>query len=101
MDDAGAAERHERDLPRLAGLEPHGGAGRDIQPLAAGDGAVELQGGVGLGEMVVAADLDRPVAGVLATVSVVRGWPAFSTISVSGVMISPGIIALIGSARAR
>ena len=59
-----AAIRHQRDLARLARFEAHGGAGGDVQPLAARRGAVERQRRVGFGEMVVAADLDRPVAGV-------------------------------------
>src|SRR5262249_14477528 len=49
---------------RLAGLEAHRGAGGDVEPHAAGALAIELQRLVGLGEMIVAADLDRPVAGV-------------------------------------
>ena len=49
---------------RLAGLEAHGGAGGDVEPHALGALAVELQRLVGLEEMIVAADLDRPVAGV-------------------------------------
>src|SRR6185312_762895 len=49
---------------RLAGLEAHRRAGSDVEPHALGALAVELQRLVGLEEMVVAADLDRPVTGV-------------------------------------
>ena len=49
---------------RLAGLEAHRRAGGDVEPHALGALAVELQRLVGLEEMIVAADLDRPVAGV-------------------------------------
>ena len=49
---------------RLAGLEAHGGAGGDVEPHALCALAVELQRVVGLEEMIVAADLDRTVAGV-------------------------------------
>ncbi len=49
---------------RLAGLEAHGGAGGDVEPHALGALAVEPERIVGLEEMIVAADLDRPVAGV-------------------------------------
>src|SRR5581483_286376 len=59
-----ARKRHEAHLARLAGLEAHRGAGGNVEPASAGDVAVELQGLVGLGEVVVGADLDRPVAGV-------------------------------------
>ena len=55
---------HEPHLARLAGLEAHGGAGGDVEPHALGALAVEVQRRVGLEEMIVAADLDRPVAGV-------------------------------------
>ena len=64
MHDAPAAIRHQRHFARLAGFEAHRGAGRDIEPLATRGGAVERQRGVGFGEVIVAADLDRPVAGV-------------------------------------
>ena len=64
VDLALARERHQPDLARLAGLEAHGRAGGDVEAVAARLGAVELQGRVGLGEVVVRADLDRPVAGV-------------------------------------
>jgi hypothetical protein len=59
-----AGQHHQRDLARLAGLEAHGGAGGDVEAEALGAVAVELQRRVGLIEMVVAADLDRAVAGV-------------------------------------
>ncbi len=42
-DPAPALNRHERDLARLAGLEAHRGAGRDVQPAAPGYRTVELQ----------------------------------------------------------
>ena len=64
MDDTVAAEGHEPDLARLAGLEAHRRAGGDVEAHAARGRAVEAQRGVGLVEMVVRADLDRPVAGV-------------------------------------
>ena len=62
--DPGAAERHQLDVAVDARLEPHRGAGRHGQPLPPGGGPVERQRRVGLGEVVVRADLDRPVAGV-------------------------------------
>src|SRR5689334_15877021 len=49
---------------RLAWLEPHGRAGGDVEPLAGGGGAIELQAGIRLAEVVMAADLDRPIADV-------------------------------------
>ena len=61
---AEARERHQADLARLARLEAHGRAGGNVEAAAARLGAVELQGRVGFSEMVVRADLDRPVAGV-------------------------------------
>ena len=75
-----SGERDESDLAGLAGLEAHGGAGGDVEAQAAGLLAVEFEGAVGLGEMVVRADLDRSVAGVGdESVTVLR--PALSSIS--------------------
>ena len=61
---AGPAQRHERHVLGHPGFEPNGGAGRDVEPVPVGGGPVELQRGVGLRQMDVAADLDRAVAGV-------------------------------------
>src|SRR5690606_17547773 len=61
---APAGQLHQLHLAALPRLEAHRGAGRDVQAHAAGGGAVELQGVVGLEEVVVRADLDRPVAAV-------------------------------------
>jgi len=63
-DAAGAGIGDEPHLAALARLEPGSGAGRDVEAKAARLLAVELQRRVGLVEMVVRADLDRPVAGV-------------------------------------
>src|SRR5215469_10813445 len=59
-----AGERDQRDLAGLPGLEAHRGARRDVEPHAARLLAIELQRRIGLEEMIVRADLDRPVAGV-------------------------------------
>src|SRR5688572_16280673 len=59
-----AGEGHELHVACLAGLEADGGAGGDVEAVAAGLGAVEFERRVGLGEVVVRADLDRAVAGV-------------------------------------
>ncbi len=58
VDLAGAGEGDEADVAGLAGLEPHRGAGRDVEAETPGLAALELQGRVGLEEMVVGADLD-------------------------------------------
>ncbi len=55
---------HEANVTGLARLEPHGGAGGDVEAHAARGLTVEVERGVGLGEVVVAADLHRAVAGV-------------------------------------
>lgn len=57
-------KRHQPHLAGLPGLEADGRAGRDVKPQAEGAGAVEIQGLVNLEEMVMRADLHRPVAGV-------------------------------------
>src|SRR5260370_15145324 len=57
-------EGDQRHLPALPRLEPHRGAGRDVEAHAAGFLAVELQRRIGLEEMIMRADLDRPVARV-------------------------------------
>src|SRR5690242_11444765 len=64
-DHAPPGQLDQRDLAGHARLEPDRGAGREVQPEAAGRGPVEGQRRVGLGEVVVRADLDGPVPGVL------------------------------------
>ena len=64
VDHARAAERDQPHLARLARLEPDRGAGGDVEPHPARRRAVEVERRVGLGEMIVRADLHRPVAGV-------------------------------------
>src|SRR6516162_10109113 len=64
VDGALARERHELNLARLSGLEPHRRAGGDIEPHAARFFAVEFQRRIGLEEMIVRADLDRTIAGI-------------------------------------
>src|SRR5438105_9094915 len=54
-------ERHLPDLPRL---EADRGAGRDVEAHAAGFLALERERRIGLEEMIMRADLDRPVAGI-------------------------------------
>ena len=51
------------ELHRLgfARLEPHRGAGGDVETFAVSQGAIKLERGIGLDEMVVAADLNRAV----------------------------------------
>src|SRR5690242_16896498 len=63
-DDPQSADRYEGDVAFHTGLEPHRRAGGDVEPGAPGRLAVELQAGVAGGEVVVRADLDRPVGGV-------------------------------------
>ena len=64
VDRALAGERDQLHVAGLAGLEAHRGAGGDVEPHAARLLAVELQRRIGLEEMIVRADLDRPVAGI-------------------------------------
>src|SRR6516165_1143039 len=61
VDRALAGERNKRDLARLPRFEAHRGAGGDIEPHAARFLAVEFQRRIGLEEMIVRADLDRPI----------------------------------------
>ena len=61
---AGAAELGEHHLLRLSGREAHGGACRNVEMHAEALRPVEIERLVGLEEMIVAADLDRPVAGI-------------------------------------
>src|ERR1700677_2625017 len=61
VDRAPSRERDQRHLAGLAGLEPHRGSGRDVEPHAARLLALELQRRIGLEEMIMAADLDRAV----------------------------------------
>ncbi len=63
-DAAGPGIGDQPHLAALPRLEPRRGPGRDVEPEAARLVAIELQRRVGLEEMVVRADLDRPVAGI-------------------------------------
>ena len=63
-DFARAADRDQLDLARVARLEAHRGAGRDVQPHAVGRRAIELEPAVHLEEMAVRPDLHRTVAAV-------------------------------------
>src|SRR5262249_59116027 len=58
----GDADR--RPPARLPRLEAHRRAGSDVEPHAARLFSIELQRRIGLEEMIVRADLDRPIAGV-------------------------------------
>ena len=59
-----AGHRHQGDIALLARLEPHGRAGRDVEPHSASFLSIKLQGGVGFEEMIVRADLSRSVAAI-------------------------------------
>lgn len=59
---AGSGQRHQLHLALLARFEAHCGAGGDIQAIAGRLLAIELQRRVDLGEVVMRADLNRPVA---------------------------------------
>ena len=61
---APTAQRHDRHLAGGAGLEPPRRARRDVEPEAPGRLPVELERGVGVGQVQVRADLHGPVAGV-------------------------------------
>src|ERR1700676_250445 len=64
VDDAVSRERYQLHVAGLAGFEADRGASRDIEPHAAGASAIEFQRRVGLEEMIMRADLDRPVAAI-------------------------------------
>src|SRR6185369_7430597 len=57
-------EVDQLDRAPLARLEAHRGARRDVQAHATRRIAVELQGAIGFGEVIVRAHLDRPLGGV-------------------------------------
>ena len=63
--DAGTDERDEVDVGDDPRLEAHGGAGRDVEAMAVCRRPIEGERRVGLGEVVVRADLDGTVARVL------------------------------------
>ena len=58
------AECDQRDFFALPRLEAHRRAGGYIEAFAEGGRAIEIQCPIGLEEMIVAADLDGPVARV-------------------------------------
>src|SRR5690349_12123550 len=65
VDLAFASEVDQLESALLPRLEAHRSARGDVQSHAMRGSTVEAQRGVGLGEVVVRAHLDRPVAGVL------------------------------------
>ena len=62
--DPGTGQRHQDHGALDAGLEADGSARGDVEPLTVRGRPVELQRGVGLGEVEVRTDLHGPVAGV-------------------------------------
>ena len=89
--DAPSGQRDEFDVDGDAGLEAHGGAGGDVQSLAPGNRTVEVEAGVGLGEVVVGADLHGPVGGVDARSAARLSRPSLRATGSSAKRISPGI----------
>src|SRR5436190_741667 len=59
-----AGNLDQRDRLRLARLEADGGSGGNIQPEPVRRAAIERERAIGLDEVIVAADLDRPIAAV-------------------------------------
>ena len=59
MDLASAAQRDQRDMLGDTGFEPHCGPCWNVEPVTVGGFAVEIQRGVGLRQVHVAADLHR------------------------------------------
>jgi len=53
---------NEPDFARLAGFKTHGGSCRDVQAVTNGELSLKGEGGVAFREMIVTANLDRPVA---------------------------------------
>src|SRR6202035_5306487 len=64
IDGALAGDGDQRNVARLPRLEAHRSPGRNVEPHAARLLAVEAQRRVGFEEVVMRADLDRPVAGI-------------------------------------
>src|SRR5665213_2088617 len=64
MDDSRSFISDEADAAGLAGLEPHRRSGGDIEAKTARLLALESERRIGLVEMIMRADLDRPVAGI-------------------------------------
>ena len=62
--DAFARQRHRLYITGLSRIEPHRGAGGDVEPHAARLFAVELQRRIGFEEMIMRADLDRPISAI-------------------------------------
>src|SRR5215831_4205801 len=62
IDHAGATVGDQRNLAGLPWLKSHRRPSRNIEATAKRGLAIELERRVGLGEMIVTADLDRPVA---------------------------------------
>jgi hypothetical protein len=63
-DPSRTAEWHKLDGAGLAWLKPDSGSSGNIEPHAACSYSVKVQRRVGFSEVIMAANLDRPVAGV-------------------------------------
>ena len=63
IDLARTPQRHEGDVPPLPRLEANRSAGGNVEPHSPGFLAIEAKRRVGLEKVVMAADLDRPIAG--------------------------------------
>lgn len=90
----GAAELDQPDLLAFAGFEANRRAGGNRKAHAEGGSSIEFKRAAGLEEMVVTADLHRPVA-VLRTLSTISRRPTLISISSSGVTISPGVRSIL------
>ena len=77
MDLPGSGEGHQFDLLLVTGLEPHRGAGRDIQTASQGGIPVETQGIVGFKEM-------ESWGGTVVTVPLLEGYSTTSLIQKMG-----------------
>src|SRR5215469_11345120 len=64
INEASSAIRDQGNLPRLARLEPYGGPRWNIEAIAQDSLAIECEGRVCFGEMIVTADLNRPIPGI-------------------------------------
>jgi hypothetical protein len=64
MNPALSAERYQRDLPLVSGLEPDRRAGWDVEPVAERGFPVEFESTVDLEDVEMGPDLDRSVTRV-------------------------------------
>src|SRR5262249_53424959 len=91
VDQARASIGDQPNIPRLTRLKADSRSCRNIQSKPQGGLSIKIEGRVSLREMIVAANLDWPIAGIC-NFEGIAAQASLRTISPAAEKISPGII---------